>query len=365
MSGRRPCGLLGMVGLALAVELTVARDQDVELTTVWASGWSYCGSMARRAGGCAVLCLGDSLVKFGVAPPVLERRLGGPALNLAMCVGQPPAALAVLRRALAAGARPRVILVDFTEHLLVVGPRKDVRLWPELLTVGECAELAWVARDATLLAELVLARLLPSVKDRYAVRAAVRAALRGEPTAARAMLPAVRRNWDRNAGAQLNPPGTFPLGALGEWFRLYYPERFVCDPVHVAYLDRFLALAARHGLPVVWLLPPYVPELQALSERKGIDAQFVAFVRSVQARHPGLVVLDGRHAGYPTPTFNDPIHLDAHGAAIYSAAVADRVAGWLASGSNGSRWLELPTYRDRPADLRLENLAESATALRR
>jgi hypothetical protein len=366
VSRRWPGGAVGTLALVLAVELFVARHQDLDFATVWAAGWKHTGALARgRAAGCEVLCLGDSLVKFGVVPRVLEDRLGGRAINLALCVGQPPAALAVLRRALEAGARPKVVLVDFTEHLLARGPRKNARLWPELLSAGECLDLAWTARDPGLLAELLLSRLSPSIKDRYEIRASLLAAFRGAWTVDREVLPSFWRNWNHNAGAQGNAPLSNLSMKFEAWFRDVYPERFACDPVQAAYIDRFLDLAASRGIPVVWLLPPYHPEFQALSERKGIDAQYVAFVRAVQGRHPGLTVLDGRHAAYPHAVFGDPIHLDCRGAVAYTAAVADAVARRLAGGPAGPRWLTLPAYRDRPADPRLEDLAQSAAALRR
>ena len=38
-----------------------------------------------------VICFGDSLVKLGIVPAVIEGRLGRRAYNLSACAGQAPA----------------------------------------------------------------------------------------------------------------------------------------------------------------------------------------------------------------------------------------------------------------------------------
>ena len=47
----------------------------LDFTTVWADDWRCAARAAtRQAKGRDVLCLGDSLVKFGVLPKVIEAR---------------------------------------------------------------------------------------------------------------------------------------------------------------------------------------------------------------------------------------------------------------------------------------------------
>jgi hypothetical protein len=354
-----------MLALVAAAERFVARHEGLDFTTVWASGWRYAGRAAGRDGpGCEVLCLGDSLVKFGVLPSALQGRLGRKATNLALCVGQPPATLAVLRRALDAGARPKAVVVDFTEHLLSVGPRRNRRHWPELLDVAESLDLAHESRDADLVAELLLARLLPSYKDRYEVRAGALAALRGARTPDREMLPAHWRNWNRNGGAQ--PIAAMgPQPPIGDWFRAVYPRRWSCHPVNMVYLRRFLDLTGRRGIAVFWLLPPYTSECRAMCESNGVEARFLHFVRRLQAEYPHLVVLDGRLTDYPTPVFIDPIHLDRTGALAFSGDVADAVARRLDAPAAGPAWVDLPRFRPPSTRLAIEDLGQSAATLRR
>src|SRR5690349_13984720 len=108
--------MLGMLALVAAAELLVARGAE-RLTTPVCWDWIQAGRAARReARGCRVLAFGDSLIKCGVAPAVIEGRLGGRAHNLAVGGGLPPADYFLLRRALAAGARPRAVLIGHIPH---------------------------------------------------------------------------------------------------------------------------------------------------------------------------------------------------------------------------------------------------------
>src|SRR5262249_35519035 len=111
--GPIPWGLLGMVGLIIAVESFVARH-DLDFTPWGSAAWSASPEAARReAPSCEVLCFGDSLVKLGVLPRVIEGVTGKRAYNLSICAAQAPASYFLLRRGLEAGAKPSAILVDY------------------------------------------------------------------------------------------------------------------------------------------------------------------------------------------------------------------------------------------------------------
>jgi hypothetical protein len=359
--GRWPLGLLGMLGLALAVERGLAR-LDLDLMEPWHWDWQVAGKAARREAKWAeVLCLGDSLVKFGVQPVVLEGRLKRRAYNLALCLGQPPSSYFLLRRALAAGARPAALLINAAPHLLARGPRYNLRQWPELLTTSELLELARTARDPDLFTATMLGRLTRAVRARHEVRASLLAALRGESTSRRFQTPQFQRNWRVNRGANVAPP----IQCQGDpetWARALFPA-WACDPVNRAYLDRLLSLAAARRIPIYWLLTPISPEVQAVCERNGFDADQTRFVRDWQARFPNVVVLDARRSRYPQATHtDDPIHLNRFGASTLSADVADALARRDAEPA-ASRWVELPAYRERADVAPLEDYRESGVAL--
>src|SRR5262249_50805222 len=92
------------------------------------------------------------------------------------------------------------------------------------------------------------------------------------------------------------------------------------------------------------------PRLQAGRERVGADASYTRFVRSDQARFPGLTVLDGRRIGFGHKVFTDGIHLDARGASAFSASVASALAPdlSLAARTGALRWVELRAHLAPP-----------------
>jgi hypothetical protein len=344
-----PAGLLGAICLVIVAEWCVRAREATEFSTVWAAGWRDSRERANTTADCQILCMGDSLVKFSVFPRVLEESLGLRAINLANCVGQPPTDYYLLKRALAAGAKPRIIIVDFTEHLLCDGPMRNIRHWPELLEPHESLMLALESRNLVLLARLMLAHVFPSVKDRDEIRASVIASFAGKRTPDCEMLSPFRQLWDQNLGAQ-PVPHVPPKAELAAWYELVYPKRWWCHPVNRKYIDRFLDLAEHHAIQVYWLLSPYRGPFQALCERKGVDGQFERLVRHFVSTHPNLTVLDGRKADYPDALYaGDPIHLGKDASTVFSQDIAQQIASEHGRESMADRWVKLPAYgaRDR------------------
>ena len=360
---RLPLGLVGMIGLVLTAEWFVARH---DATFTGHAGWDW--RLSRRAAGtvaprCAVLCFGDSLVKFGVQPRVLQARLGRRTYSLALMGGAAPASDFLLRRALRHGARPAAVVVDFDLALLEKDPleRVPAGLWAELAGLDEVVALAWHGRDATTLARVLVGRLLPSARGRYEIRAAVCAALRGAVDPAVATAPILWRNWARNQGAQLEPKGT-RVRAVVPPPDLARGRDWRCHPLNARYVHAFFARAAARGVAVFWLVPPLQPGLQALFDRNGQRADHDRFLRAVQAEFPDVIVIDARHAGFTPDLFTDPAHLDRDGAVALSAGVAAVVGRHLA-GAPGPRWVDLPHRRGSAPDPRLEDTAQSSMAL--
>ncbi len=374
---RWPVGLFGMLALVAAVERSVARN-EIRVTTVMTSAWTQSGPQLSKATRSAVVCFGDSLVKDGVLPPVLERGHGLSAWNLALPKGMAPAHYFLLRRLLRSGARPAAVLID--GEVLRDDPLAETRVWPELAGPAECADLARTGRDAPFLARALLGRLLISFRARHEIRSAVLAALDGTTPLALWSLTKTWRNWNANRGAyvltdRVDPPGVDPrlpeLAVAG-----HLMAGWACHPVNDAYVRRFLDLAEAHGVPVFWLLPPTHPALQLGRARHGWDAAYVAYLRRLQARYPRLTVVDARHAGYPAQALVDVLHLGRTAAIFYTdslgAVLRDRLAPAAgprdrAADAALSRWVNLPRY-DAPAAADLaaaspvEDLERSALA---
>jgi hypothetical protein len=358
-----------MLALMLAVERFAARHEHDLFLTIDHWNWRQ---TSRQAGSRPdrqprILCLGDSQVQVGVASAIVESQTGRKVSNLAISGGQAASSYFLLRRALGAGEAPDAILVDFFPRLLQASPLEGVDPWTSLTRVGECADLAWTARDPGFFARVALGRILPTVRARDAIRRNLSAALRGERNDDRQHVPAaLRRNLARNGGGVLCPAQPGRTEDLDAWSRRNFPAEWTCHPVNRAYLRRFLALASSRKIPVFWLLPPVEPALQVRCEASGFDARHEAFVRDVRAEFPEVTVLDARRSAYDRSVFFDPHHLAREGAAAYSADLAREVRLALDARASGPGWVELPAYRPAPVELGgpLEDLEQSRVALR-
>lgn len=365
-TSRAPWGLLGMFALlALGDWVFARREIDVLLPEQW--DWRRGGVVARsrEVVGAGVLCFGDSLMKAGVLPTVIEARTGLPAFNLAVPMGQPASSYFLLRRALRAGARPKLILIDAAPFLLRMNPDdpRVLRAWTELLSQAERFDLAWSTRDPILWARITLNGAAPILRARQDLRAAVLAWGRGDLVAGRQRFQAAQftRNQRVNRGANAMravPNLGFDLTDNARWLF----QAFACHPVNASYLDRFLDLAAGRGIPVVFVLTPPAPGAQKFSDGNGFAAAHDVFARSLRARHPGLTVADARRSGYPPELFFlDPIHLNHRGATALTDDLTPVFARLLTGES--ADWVTLPPYADRRRAIDVEDLDESALAI--
>ncbi len=358
-----PVGLLGMLALLIVVEMGLGRTHrfDSDLSESWRIKASAARRDALRAD---VLCFGDSLVEFALVPQVFEERLGGKAYNLALHAGTPSASYFLLKRVLDAGAKPKAVVVDFMPHQVTLNPGHELvrrRAWPELATLGNALDLWRTMHDGDLFGAIVLGKTFASVKARPDIRAAIAMGFRGEsrPVDDVLRLAATYRNLKANRGAYVMPtsgrPAPDPSPANGDFTSLVY------DPTRLVYMDRFLRLATEHNIAVYWLVMPISPELQAVADASGADAQYSEMVRRFERRFPKLVVLDGRRtAGYGPGRFMDTIHLDGKGAAALTNEVADLMLN--PRPEVPSRHVALAPYRDRPPAKHVEDVLESKVA---
>ena len=337
---------------------------DLDLTTLVATNWQVAErEPARFAGRANIACFGDSMVKFGVQPRVLGGSLGVTVHNFALYCGPPATSFYQLQRAFAAGARPAAVLVDFQPEILMCDAMKVTgRTFPEILGVRELFDLCWTAHDFNHFGEFLVARYLPSARKRFEIRAALTGAASGQSVAIRERLVAAQRNWEVNDGAEVLPKNPYFDGKVPELgaFPSMFWTPWKANKVNVTYLERFLNLAARHNVPVFWLLQPNATEVIQRRDRSGYSAQYDYFVRGYQEHYPQLFVIDGRQVGYPTSYFTDPVHLDRSGATAYSLGIADALRPFLTSGQRPPRWQLLPDRRNRADEVALEDWHQSA-----
>ncbi len=364
-AGRRPpWGFLGMLGLVMLIEWTLA-GHDLDFTAVWHWDWRVIGRAAtkpERVRDKELLFFGDSLVKFGLMPKVIQQGTGKTAYNFALHTGQTSSSYFMLRRTLRAGAKPSAIVLDLTPHMLMHHPDTNKNLWAELLSTEECLDLARTMRDADFFARTMLEKTLPSFKERQEIRANLMAALQGKSTSRRYEIPSYRRNWKLNDGAQLMGFIGAPMIDPDQWANKLY-SRWDPDLVNVAYLDRFLALAAEHRIPVYWLLPPIHPDVQYKTDASLFDLNYSIFVKVTQARFPGTIVVDSRHSGFTRDLFLDGAHVNRQGALKLSAALAE-VLRQPVEAADSPRWVSLDLARVRSFDGPIEDVNQSIVALR-
>ena len=228
----------------------------------------------------------------------------------------------VLRRAIELGSRPSAIVIDTKPAVLIGGVDYNAHYWPSALSPRECIELGRIAGKGTLGVAAMTARLIPTLQARLEIRAGLAAAL-GESTDP---IPEINRtlwrNWTVNDGANVAMMDSEYRGALSpEIAERLHPDRWYVDRSNAVGIEKLLELAGSRKIRVFWLLPPISPGLQEWRERSGSEAKYEGFVRSYQARHPGVVtVLDGRRMARDRRSYVDATHLSGQGAVVLSRA---------------------------------------------
>jgi hypothetical protein len=341
---RVPWGFVGLIGLVLAIESLVAR-QEVGLMTYVALNSRYAVTETQRSNDCQVLCLGDSQVKFGIDPGTIEAGSGFRARNLAIASSPTLTSYHLLRRALEAGAHPSAVVVG---HMTF---SNSLRMQAGSLSAfdgfAECLDLAWHCRDMNFFVTRLLARVIPSIQERDQIRAFVRSAL--DPGAGSFVTPgpAFLKKWEANRGAELQPADISFAGQLNLDLKAsLYRDRWLVEPVAAQYFHRLLDLAAARGITVFWLLAPILPEAESYRDAHGLNEHHTRNLRALQARHPNLIVLDSRHSGCPASAFVDLCHLNERGAVWISGEVAAVLKGHREGRLTGGRWIDLPPYSE-------------------
>jgi len=355
-----------MIALVVAIERYAVRNSLLVSSPKFGGiFWSFGSTRIKsKTLGRDILCFGDSMVLHGVVPAILHEPTGKRAYNLAIQSGSAPSSYFLLRRAVDAGARPSVILVDFVEDILTDNPASKTRPypWAELLSLRETLELGWISRDADLLTDILIKRALRSVNIRFEIRQSILTALRGEVDQRRDFILATWRNLDQNQGACLygkNPD--FKDAPLLSHSGKGLPGTWNCDRVNAVYVRRFMELAAQVHARVYWLLTPVSPGWQSALDYLGDEARYISFIRRIQNEYPNVVVVDGRYAGFKSDVFLDSAHLDRDGAVALSASLGEIIQSTSDKTALASRWIDLPAYalpsRPAPSEVFSDSLA--------
>ncbi len=306
----RAAGCWGMVALIVALEVFVGARREFAdpVALEWRGGAKAIQSRSRPTD---VICLGDSLIKHGIAAPVLAARLGCSVRNFAVPAAPASSSYFALKHAIEAGARPRLVLVSYAPFLLLPGYRLNRQYLPETATAADSLDLAWAARDPGLGGALLLGQLVPTVRNRVYLRTRI-ARVTGT-MATGPNTPAGRHDLWLPGGNQ----------AVFDWF---YPTAWKPGDDHRRYVERLIDLAEGHGATVVWLIPPLGDAIRAEWQARGLDARYTRFAAGVQERFPRLVVIDARTFPLDESDRADPLHLTQQGAERFTAEVAEVLA---------------------------------------
>jgi hypothetical protein len=356
-----------MIVLVAAIECVIARHW-LHFSDPVSLSWRYSAWAAEAdAPGCELLCVGDSLIKHGLIPALIERVTGRRTANLSAARCPTLMTYFLLRRALDAGARPRAIIVNAKPAVLLANPDFNTRYWQEVLAPRECAEMLFSTHRGSFVLALVAGRVLPSLRCRLELRSSLAAAMDGRTDRLYAINRVLWRNWSKNRGANISAVDSRVTGAaVREVAERIRADVFHVDPANAEAIELLLQLTAERSIPVYWLLTPLSPELQSFRDGTGAEAGHERFIRALQARFPQVMtVLDARKAGYPAALFADPTHLNRRGAVALSTVVSVQLSRLLELESAEAHakpgWITLNAQVVHPAveGIELEDLERS------
>lgn len=351
-----PPGLIGMVALIAATECFVAprtgvSDPARRVEMSWKEAVRGAAGPEARAD---VLCLGDSLIKLGILPRVLEARLGSSAYNLGVLGGQAPNSFFLLRRVLETGNRPRAILVDFSENLLTFSPALNAVCWADLFGWRASLDVAWHSADPALALSTGVHWLLPGWCDQRAGQPLLGFGPRTGFANPPGDDPRVfERNWRLNRGAQVAPRAFVPVeGTSTESLGRWRPH-----PANAFYVEGLLRVAEAHRIPVYCILTPSIPGRRQRLEQRGVNAAYRQFIALLAVEFSCLTVLDGERLAWNVDAFRDPLHVNRDGAVRLTLAVAAAIAPRLSGELSGPSWIDLIGLADQETG-KYQNLVE-------
>ena len=259
-----PWGVAGMLALVVGIEGFVASHW-IALTDPVSLSWRYSTQAAEsEARDCQLLCLGDSLVKHGLVPSVIERTSGQKAAEPFRRAGVDASDL------LASFAVPSIpapgrrrLIINAKPAVLLGGPEFNARPWQEVLGLRDAPNCCRITRNAPFVASTLVGRLLPSLRARLEIQSAVMAAIQGEHDAhpldqSRPLAELDREPWgQRRLGrtrfqrrAEFRSPSGRSTQTFFTWIR----------PMPKPSSESWTLAAARR-IPIYWVLCPLSPDI--------------------------------------------------------------------------------------------------------
>ena len=269
-----------------------------------------------------IAIFGDSTAYVGLVPDVLESVTGMTAYNYSTLLrdGQLSSRLLLNNLMRNPKTRPEVIVLCWVPLSLALLEPPPGRLKYTYshgnvgLMIEEFGFWGWVQsqiptlRHQAFLRSLVLDRDWPTDDDFQAIDRAVELARRNKGWLAHNESVVYRGNFDYRG----------------------FAARFAGKGPVIDSIDRqisaILETAREHGIKVIALMAPIVPDSQDFYSMQPRWPQISGYFASQRARLPGILVLDVQAQFMDNRYFTDPLHLNGQGARKLSKIVGEAIA---------------------------------------
>jgi lysophospholipase L1-like esterase len=339
-----------------------------------------------------VILLGDSMIRCGLVPEILEAKTGRKTVTLALTGGRPSAALLLLNRVLEQGGAPSVVVIDFEPLILINSPYSAWTAWYELLEPRDVFDFGQWMHDPSFPASFSLGHAFLSIRHRQLFEGQFKAFVEngdwlhslataetvatppvlshGTPARAPASVHTQPLNDGGHHSLKIDvnqEPAEFastnPANSLGELlpplprtveFQLTSLSPGATNKLEAKAVIKLLRLTRDQKIALYIAIPPRGAELEKHLDDHGLAAWRDRFHDSLLREFPHVRVIDSRHAGYSDLLFSDSSHVNHAGAQAWSRDFAATLARELTSPGHEARRIVL----DRSSTMRTEAIAE-------
>lgn len=317
---RNNTGLTSMVwfvGAVLIIEATLAV-WGPESTLV--NEYRQVLARARSEPAPDLLVMGDSVARGSILTGVLREQLGKDTSirNDAMQGTGPEIAYFTLKRMVSAGQVPGAILYAPSPHTFV-STRMHIAAGG-FCTWAEMVELVRDGRDRMDILGNTLLRF--SYTLRY--REQIAELLRGHREVCALFSQPELDEDKRMVGYERDRIQREQVDHSQQAVKALFRMPFSVAPINRLYLDRFLALARRHGIQVYWATPPCPQRGYDSREQFGFNTDYYRFLDKLAMR-PQVTVLLREFPIYPDADFSDQTHFDIPASRRFSTDLGRRL----------------------------------------
>jgi hypothetical protein len=282
-----------------------------------------------------ILILGDSEAYAGIAPEVIETRLGeGVSCRNAAFAGMPPRGVwHFYKKWTAAGKCPRVLILSFSP--MILGHDYGEFQYNFFLTANEVLSLPGLSFPARINA--LAAHIFPSWRLRTTIRSAFSPSLGVSLILRQVKILLSLQEWDicrdvilrrgwRKSAIVFPPKAIEKADESAATFR-YANVMFHGDApivkMNASYIDSIIDLANARSCKVVIAPTPMPYYADTLRTRSGTNRRFGEFLDGIKMRHPAAAIAEPHVRSWDNQYFMNVNHLNESGAGRFSVELAE------------------------------------------